>query len=69
MDRKYPDYENHTKEHKAILDQISQLEQKLGNTGNNDSGFKELESDIAGLLRSWIVDHVIKTDLKMKPYM
>lgn len=68
-DRKYPDLENHKKEHKAILEQISELEVKLENTENSDSGFKDLEADIASMLRSWIIDHVIKTDLKMKPYM
>lgn len=69
IERKYPDYEDHKREHKSILDQISQLELKLEKTKNNDAQMKDLETVIAGMLRAWIIDHFMNYDLKMKPYM
>lgn len=68
MQYKYPDYADHKKKHQEILVQLEELQDRLDKTANDDVAFLELEDDIVGMLRSWIIDHVLKVDLKIKSF-
>ena len=67
MQYKYKDYVAHKMQHQKILDDLKALEDKLETISNNEESFSQIEDNIADLLRSWIIDHVITTDLKLKP--
>jgi hemerythrin-like metal-binding protein len=67
IERSYGGFEEHKRSHQQILREISELETSLKTAISNEENFDATEMDLVKLLRSWIVDHVIHMDLKMKP--
>lgn len=50
--------------HEALLTRLDQLRQEI-----EDDWSEESMGHFSELLRSWLVDHVIKEDLRMKPVL
>lgn len=51
--------------HEALVKQLDQVKQEIGEMG--DEWSSEVIEHFTKLLRSWLIDHVIKEDLLMKP--
>jgi hemerythrin len=51
--------------HQALLKQLDQIKHEVGEMGQDWSS--ETAERFASLLRNWLLDHVIKEDLLMKP--
>lgn len=65
LSAKYPDCEHMHISHVALSEILGQCRRKIDDTGMTS----KIADDIIKLLRSWLLDHVIKEDLKMKPYL
>ncbi|MCG7908713.1 MAG: hypothetical protein JAY82_02950, partial [Candidatus Thiodiazotropha taylori] len=53
--------------HQDILQQIQELEESIRKAVDNEQALDAEELNLIGLLRSWIIDHVLQVDLKMRP--
>jgi hemerythrin len=51
--------------HASLLEKLDQLKREVGEMGQEWSA--ETAESFAALLRNWLIDHVIKEDLLMKP--
>ena len=60
VSHKYPHYPEHKAEHERLLDQYTEFMTKFDRTPN--LGDREA---IEGILRQWIVDHILARDKKM----
>jgi len=63
---RYPHHAEHRAEHEALL---SQLRNIVKTRFVEKKHIEASVGEIHALLQKWLVDHVIKTDLKMKPYL
>lgn len=64
----YPYANAHHHEHANLVRQVKELFQRY--VSEKDAKKKnDILSDIAGFLKSWLVDHIIESDLRMKPYI
>ncbi|MEQ9488811.1 MAG: hemerythrin family protein [Alphaproteobacteria bacterium] len=63
----YPYRESHAQEHKHLIRTLELAFDDVKKQGNilNASVVKE----ITDLLKQWLVDHIIKSDLRMKPFI
>ncbi len=73
---KYPNYAEHLKVHQEILVQIGQLEQDVleyhqhAKEGSLVDGEREMiTQNTMQLLREWVLDHVLKDDKRMEPFL
>ncbi len=64
----YPDYDMHRKEHKELLEDFLKLKIKIENQYTKEE-IKEKYDEIVKFLRHWLIDHVLKTDMKLKPFL
>lgn len=58
LDHNYPQYEQHVKEHREMLDKLSKLKEDLA-AGNNMATV-----ELVGLLSDWLVNHISGMDFK-----
>jgi len=78
----YAKYGEHRAQHQEIIEQLNSIWYRLfpdtsREEGSADSAaagprseFSDQErQELVGLLRHWIVDHVLKTDMKMRPLL
>jgi len=64
----YPSRESHAQEHKSLVESVDSV-MKLLDGYVPGQKFDEVKEEIARLLRAWLVDHIIKHDLLMRPYV
>lgn len=70
---RYPYYDRHKLEHQLLLQKLADLRSRvemdlLGDDA--DSVIAEKDGDeIIGFLKSWLVDHVVGQDLKMRQFL
>ncbi len=65
---KYPDIQMHKNEHKRLLEELLDLKNSIKSklsTQEIESRFDELIT----FLRHWLIDHVLKEDMQLKPYL
>ena len=63
----YPFHQAHHQEHKDL---INRLESIISETQNcNKDNIIEISVKTSELLKSWLLDHVIKSDLRMREYV
>lgn len=60
----FPGVEHMHSSHQALTQTLHQVQTDLGTHWSD-----ELIEEVVTLLRSWLIDHVIKEDLLMKPYL
>lgn len=59
----YAGYLMHKERHQRIIERLNEVNQELQN------GKKEIRDDLLALIREWIVDHLVKTDIEMGPHL
>lgn len=69
----YPDYQEHKKEHQKLMSELSGLRSKIKaivRSENPNSAEMIRETvNVTELLRHWLLNHVVRTDMKMKGYL
>lgn len=72
----YPGYMEHKLKHQQIITHLDTAMEKLNTLlKNSDEGQdheslkQQLDHEILSLAREWVIDHLIKTDLEMQPYL
>lgn len=60
----FPDCDHMHHAHEDLAQSLLECQDNLANHWS-----EALAKDVAALLRTWLVDHVIKEDLRMKPYL
>jgi len=63
----YPHYEDHKREHEALLAKLDAIIAEL--QAGPDKALDEVAKHTAALLQHWLMDHVLNSDLKMKPFV
>ncbi len=65
----YPHYDEHQQEHRKLLQSLallrSTIEKAMGEAATPAEALREHCGYVTDFLRKWLVDHVMKTDLKM----
>ena len=64
----YPDITSHRMEHKKLLEELMELKNKMKQEYNTEEIEKRYD-EIVSFLRHWLVDHVLNTDMLLKPYL
>ncbi len=64
---RYPYYESHRRAHRDVLKKLTALVQDYTQAGG--VARDEMIRSMAGFLKEWLVDHIIQSDLRMKPYV
>jgi len=64
----YPGLQEHRQAHTRLIARFKDLRQQVLNlvSPNPDAALKE---EVIDLLRHWLIDHVLKEDLEMKPFL
>ncbi len=63
----YPKYMDQKKEHKLLLAQLTKIRERV-NIEQENPDMKSILPDLIKLLRNWLLDHVLKDDMQIKPY-
>ncbi len=58
----YPGYEQHKKEHDDLLQKVDLFYDEFS------SGKKAFSIELLTFLDNWVTDHILKTDMKYKPF-
>ncbi len=59
----YPDTDIHKQQHKELVEQVIDLQKKF------NSGEPVLTIDVLNLLRDWLNDHIVGSDVKFGPFL
>lgn len=64
---RYPYYDSHRRSHRDVLKKLTTLVQDytLADGAERDRMIRSM----AGFLKEWLVDHIIQSDLRMRPYI
>jgi len=63
----YPKYPDQRTAHELLISQLAEIREKIL-VIKDDPDLQEIIPDITELLRNWLLDHVLKDDMLMKPY-
>lgn len=77
MKIQYPNFMAHKKEHQEIMAQLANIRTRIqamaekapAGDGSIAAANPEDVSELIALLRHWIIDHVLKVDVELKPYL
>ncbi|GHU27685.1 hemerythrin [Betaproteobacteria bacterium] len=58
----YPDYEEHCVQHKALVDEVSALQQKIA------AGQVAISFELLHFLRNWLTKHIMREDMQYGVY-
>lgn len=64
----YPRYAQHKQQHQLLIRELADIRQKIEARGDHDFSTDEI-ADLAKLFRHWLIDHLVKEDMLMKPYL
>ncbi|HXP73097.1 MAG TPA: bacteriohemerythrin [Stellaceae bacterium] len=66
----FPFHQAHVRAHEGLIRQLSEVEAKLNATAatTNAAELAALHTRLAEFLHHWLIDHIIGTDLRMKPF-
>jgi hemerythrin len=64
----YPDSEAHLQAHTKLIERFNELRRQLSNllSPNVDPALRD---EVIGLLRDWLIQHLLKEDMAMKPFL
>ncbi|MDX9767133.1 MAG: bacteriohemerythrin [Ectothiorhodospiraceae bacterium] len=73
----YPKYMAHKQEYQDIMDELARIRTRIeamagtstAGDGSIAAAHPEDVSELVALLRHWIIDHVLKVDVELKPYL
>jgi hemerythrin len=63
----YPFLEAHKKSHAALISELDKIIKHYKSAGNK-SDMQAVRAETATLLHDWLVNHIIKEDLLMRPF-
>ncbi len=63
QEKHYPQYEQHLEEHNKLRDEVIQYFERY------QSGKAVLSLSLVQFLKEWILNHVLKSDMRYKPYL
>lgn len=64
----YPNYYRHFKEHRELINKLINIKNDIFKELSDTEQIKD-PAELIDLLRHWLLDHVVKEDLLMKPYL
>ncbi|MES9868632.1 MAG: hemerythrin family protein [Sedimenticola sp.] len=64
----YAGYAEHKMHHQKLMEKIGEIHQQV-KSWEEPSEIEGKGDEIAELLRSWLLDHVVKEDMKLKPLL
>jgi hemerythrin len=65
---RFPRYVDHRIAHRKLIERLDQLSAEFHASKAGAASAQETQ-ELTGLLRSWLIDHVLKEDLLMKPLL
>ncbi|MDO9601802.1 MAG: hemerythrin family protein [Rhodocyclaceae bacterium] len=70
----YAKYDHHKHAHGELIEQLKQATQPIRDLGDVMSPStadlpREIRDSLSGLLRHWILDHILKEDMQFKPLL
>ncbi|OJX81744.1 bacteriohemerythrin [Magnetospirillum sp. 64-120] len=65
---RYPYYDSHRRSHRDVLKKLSMIVGEYTKTPDGPARDRMVR-DLAAFLKEWLVDHIIQSDLRMKPYI
>ena len=68
LEVRYPYYDSHRRSHRDVLKKLSLIVGEYTKTKDGPERDRMVR-DLAGFLKEWLVDHIIQSDLRMKPYI
>lgn len=68
QDNHYPFREEHKREHRMLLAQVVDMATKYF-IKKTEPVTKDALDGVAEFLKHWLIDHIIKSDLRMRPYV
>lgn len=64
---RYPYLDSHRRSHRDVLKKLTELARDY--VAAEKARRDEMIRSMAGFLREWLIDHIIHSDLRMKPYV
>jgi len=64
---RYPYYDSHRKQHRDVLKKLQQVIQEYIDADEHNQD--RMIRDMTNFLKEWLVDHIIVSDLRMRPYV
>ena len=64
----YPDLENHQKLHRGLANRVDVLRKAFKDSGG-DGERQRIALDLSAFVQGWFVDHILKEDLRVKPFV
>lgn len=65
---RYPYYDSHSRGHRDVLKKLQVIIADYTRTKAGPTRDKMVR-DLAGFLKEWLVDHILQSDLRMKPFI
>lgn len=65
---RYPYHESHRRSHRDVLRKLSEIVGEYTKTTEGPTRDRMVR-DLTAFLKEWLVDHIIQSDLRMKPYV
>ena len=63
---RYLRYDQHKKQHQLLIRELTEIQKRIEATGDGEYSVEECAS-IATLFRHWLLDHLVKEDMLLKP--
>ena len=63
---RYTRYDQHKQQHQLLIRELAAIQQNIAARGEGAYSVEECDA-IAKLLRHWLVDHLVKEDMLLKP--
>lgn len=63
----YPYHDTHRESHRSVLRKLRAIVDEFAEA-HNDHDRDRLIRGLIGFLREWLIDHIIQSDLRMRPY-
>jgi len=63
----FPFRDAHKKEHQGLLETLAKIISEV--KYSSDESHEKIARDTAVLLREWLVDHILQSDLSMRPFV
>jgi len=72
----YPNYAAHRLEHEKIMSHLEDVNRQIGGIAASTVDIRDaspyhemMDGDLMGMTRHWVIDHMLKADLDMVPYL
>jgi len=63
----YPYRDAHHHEHQELIHRLASIRNMLGAASIGNSAARQVQVEMSALLHDWLVEHIIKSDLRMAP--